>query len=343
MDNSNGVLPDPRFTPAVEREPPHYTSLLRRVFMVNAGVLVAAGAVTVAVFAPRDLDAIAAEEAVVLAAASAVMLVLNVVLLRAALAPLAELTRRAKTLDPARAGQSVEVSGPRSEATELGQALNDMLGGLAHERREATRRVLAAQEAERLRVAQELHDEVGQTLTAILLQLAHAARSAPRELAAQLVETREAARQCLEDVRRIARELRPEALDDLGLPSALIALAGRLDAGMGVRVRCAIDRDLPQLSDEQELVVYRIAQEALTNVARHSGSAVADLRLGLGAGRIVLSIVDQGRGVAGAPEGGGLRGMRERAELVSATFTVTALDEGGTAVELAVPLEAAAA
>jgi two-component system sensor histidine kinase UhpB len=259
VEDSNGGVRDPPGPVAAAHRIPGYTSLLRRVVAVNAGVLVGACAVTLAVFAPRDFDASAAEEAIVLAGASAIMLVLNVVLLRAALAPLAQLTRLAQTLDPGRTGQRVQVSGPPSEATELGHALNDTLARVEHERREATRRVLAAQEAERLRVAQELHDEVGQSLTAVLLQLARTARLAPRELAAQLAETQETARQSLDDVRRIARELRPEALDDLGLPSAL---AGRLDAGMAVRVRCSIEGDLPHLSEEQELVIYRVAQEA---------------------------------------------------------------------------------
>jgi two-component system sensor histidine kinase UhpB len=199
--------------------------------------------------------------------------------------------------------------------------------------------VLAAQEGERLRIAQELHDEVGQTLTAVLLQLGRSARHADPKLESELLETQETARASLEDVRRISRELRPEALDDLGLASAIVALTERFSQGVGLNVRRVIDRELPPLSEEAELVIYRVAQEALTNVARHADTDRAELSLTSSNGRLILRVADHGRGFDPTrAEGGGLRGMRERAVLVGAQLAVSRAPRGGAEVRLTVPV-----
>ena len=152
---------------------------------------------------------------------------------------------------------------------ELAEAFNDMLERLENERRDSARRVVRAQEAERRRVARELHDELGQSLTGVLLQIDQAIR-VPDE--ADLEEAREGARRSLDDVRRIARDLRPDTLVELGLASALNALATRFTNQCGVVVDRHLDRDLPALGEDVEVVVYRVAQEALTNIARHAGA-----------------------------------------------------------------------
>src|SRR5437763_11068354 len=161
----------------------------------------------------------------------------------------------------------------------LPHTFNAMLVRLQDERREATGRVLAGQEAERLRIAQELHDQVGQQLTAVLLLLSRLRSRAPADLAPTVLEVQGSVRTSLEDLRRIAIELRPEALDDLGLESALAVLCDRFAQRSGLEVSCRIGDPLPNLSPETELVIYRVAQEALTNVARHSGSDRAELSL----------------------------------------------------------------
>src|SRR5262249_24334920 len=155
------------------------------------------------------------------------------------------------------------------EVVVLAEALNAMLGRLEDERRESSRRILAAHEGERLRIARELHDEVGQMLTAVALQAERAADEGSRQDEA----LHEIARTVLlssEDVHRIGRELVPEALDDLGLVSALIALCSRVEKHGAVIVRRDLDWRLPTLPAEVELVIYRVAQEALTNVLRHA-------------------------------------------------------------------------
>jgi two-component system sensor histidine kinase UhpB len=148
-------------------------------------------------------------------------------------------------------------------------------------------------------------------------------------------------RASIEDVRRIAIELRPEALDDLGLASALAVLAQRLSERLGLEVEVRIDADLPELTPETELVVYRVAQEALTNAARHSGSDRAELTLGHRDGTLGLTVRDQGSGLSCADAAGtGIRGMRERATLIGARLEVGNRASGpGCEVRLEVPVE----
>jgi two-component system sensor histidine kinase UhpB len=226
---------------------------------------------------------------------------------------------------------------PTSEAGELALTFNEMLARLESERREATGRVLAGQEAERLRIAQELHDQVGQELTAVLLGLARVQARVDPPLRAELAQVQESVRSSLEDVRRIALELRPEALDDLGLISALAVLCERFAERAGLIVEQHIDDELPTVDPESELVIYRVAQEALTNVARHSGAGRAELSLRATDPGIVLTVSDAGRGLPiGAEPGTGIRGMRERAALIGAMLTLDSNPHGGCTVTLAV-------
>lgn len=332
--SARSAVPD-RVVPAVPARR-RYTPLFRRVAATNAVLLTLACAVTILVLSPDKVTSFALSEAVVLVAALALVVVLNLGLLRRALAPLEQLAALARRVDPARPGQRVPVDRDESEVSELARTFNEMLERLEVERRDSTRRVLAAQEAERLRVAQELHDEVGQTITAVLLQLGRTAKRAPAELRPELAEAQDTARASLDDVRRISLELRPEALDDLGLTSALVALTDRLAQRTGVRVTRRLPAELPELSGEAELVIYRVAQEALTNVVRHAESGSAELELARAGGRLTLTVRDAGRGTV-PREGGGIRGMRERAGLIGAQLAVAAAPGGGVEVRLDVP------
>lgn len=317
----------------------HYSPLFWRVLALNAGVLVAACAMTLLIVSPRDLSSIAAEEALVLVGALALLAGVNLVLLKGALRPLERVTRFAQELDPNRPGQRVPWEADTSEAGQLAGAINEMLGRLETERRLGVHRALQAQERERLRVAQELHDQVGQALTGVLLQLSRVVKHSPPAERAEAIEAQEAVRACLDDVRKIAIELRPEALDELGLWSALAALAERLSESGGVRIERCVDTALPELAEEVELVIYRVAQEALTNVMRHAEAKEAELVVERRADRLVLRVADSGRGLRSDDgEGVGLRGMRERAVMVGADLTVANRDDGGVEVVLEVPL-----
>jgi two-component system sensor histidine kinase UhpB len=128
-------------------------------------------------------------------------------------------------------------------------------------------------------------------------------------------------------------------LDDLGLVSAIDALAADVTEASGVPVTVEVDPHLPGLGADAELVVYRIAQESLTNVVRHAGAQAVDLSLRhADADRVVLTVTDDGCGIGDGPEGAGIRGMRERALLVGAELSVGPQDGAGTEVRLWVPV-----
>jgi two-component system sensor histidine kinase UhpB len=318
-----------------------YLSLFQRVAGPNALLLIAAVAVTITVLAPHKLSSVAIEEAGVLVAALALLVFVNLYMLRRVVRPLQALTALARRVDLSRSGERMPGAEPTSEAGELAVTFNQMLDRLEAERRDATSRVLAGQESERLRIAQELHDQVGQELTAVLLMLSRVQTRVPNELRAAVEEVQDEVRASLENVRRIAVELRPEALDDLGLVSALAVLGQRLGERSELRVEERIAPELPPLTPDIELVVYRVAQEALTNAVRHSGSDCAELTLDGEDGRLVLTVRDAGRGMpAHSRAGTGMRGMRERASLVGGTLEVLNGPSGrGCTVRLDVPLE----
>jgi two-component system, NarL family, sensor histidine kinase UhpB len=314
-------------------------SLFWRLFATNAAILVAASLVLA--LSPATVSSpLALTEAVVLAAGLTAMLILNLVMMRRAFDPLRRLTALMRRVDPLRPGKRIPVYGDDTEVLELTESFNQMLDRIEDERRSSARRLLAGQEAERRRIAQELHDEIGQTLTALLLQLGRAAKHAPADLRTELEEAQEAARSSIADVHRIVGQLRPEALDDLGLASALTTLTDRLAERTGLRLRRRIDRNLPPLAPEQELVIYRIAQESLTNAVRHADADAAELRLHNGAQGLVLSVADDGSGMSGlASNGGGIRGMRERAVLIGAQLAIDSQPGRGVEVRLTLPPE----
>jgi two-component system sensor histidine kinase UhpB len=275
------------------------------------------------------------EEVVLLLAGLVVMLLADLLLLRQALTPLARLARVMGQVNMLRPGQrAVGFERSSSEVLALALAFNEMLARLEQERRESAGRVLAAQEDERLRIARELHDEIGQTLTAVALRAEHVSRQGSQERP-ELAELADVIQHSLQDVRRISRELRPEALDDLGLVNALIALCSRVAEQSGLRVHRQLKSHLPELSAEIELAIYRIAQEALTNAMRHAEASEVTVSLAQTSGELVLTVSDNGRGLPEqVTEGGGLTGMRERAMLIGADLEITPVPGHGVSVTL---------
>jgi two-component system sensor histidine kinase UhpB len=309
-------------------------SLFWRVFATNAGVLLVAGGILslspASVPAPTSVSEIA-----VLLLGLTVMLLVNAVLLRRAFVPLTRLTALMRRVDPLNPKDRIPVYGRDAEVVELTRAFNQMLDRLDAERRESAHSALAGQESERQRLARELHDEISQGLTAVLLQLGRAAKRAPPELRDELESAEDAARSSLEEVQRIIRELRPEALDELGLMSALSILADRMSEQTGLRIVRKLDPGSSALSPDEELVVYRIAQESLTNVVKHAGASEAVLTLEPTASGVSLSVRDDGRGIDGRwTAGKGIRGMRERALQIGAELSVQSPPDGGVEVRL---------
>jgi two-component system sensor histidine kinase UhpB len=316
--------------------------LLWRVFAINAGLLLVG--TLVLVLSPGRLNAsIAVVETLDLVVGLVVMLAANLLLLRRTLAPVDRLVERMRTVDLLRPGQRLAERGG-IEVVEVVRAFNQMLDRLETERRESSHRALAAQEAERLRIARGLHDEVGQVLTGVLLQLDALAEADPDSRRRRIDETKDAIRQTLEEVRRIAQELRPELLEHLGLVSALTELSRTFATQSGIIVARRFAGDLPSLSAEGELAIYRVTQESLTNIARHAQASRVELTLEPGPGSVVLRVIDNGRGMTEAASlngRGGLRGMRERAVLVGGAFAVKPGRRGGVEVRLEVPAERA--
>ena len=311
-------------------------SLFWRIFALNAVVLGSATALLL--WAPVTVSVpVLLTEAVILVSGLVVMLVANAALLRIGLAPLDRLTRLMATVDLLRPGQRLPEGG-HGQTAELIRTFNAMLDRLEHERASSSARALSAQEAERRRIAQELHDEVGQSMTAILLSLERAADEADEPLRGELRQMQEITRGSLDEVRRLVRRLRPGVLEDLGLVSALTSLTGEFATHVALRVVRRFDTGLPALDQQTELVLYRVAQEALTNAARHADADKVEVSLRHCGETVVLTVVDDGRGTQAAPEGAGMRGMRERALLVGATLDVTSRPRAGTEVRLTVPL-----
>ena len=312
-------------------------SLFWQVFLIDAAVLVVI-TILLAV-SPITISApIKVGQLAVLLVGLVVLLLVTLVVLRRTLAPLEQLTQIMRQVDPLSPGQRVSIDETDTDVAALTAAFNDMLDRLETERRESARMALSSQEAERRRIAHELHDEIGQVLTAILLQIEGMAGDIPSGLRVQLDELRETARVGAEDVRRIARRLRPEALDELGLQSALMALTSRMSDQAGVEIHRRIARDLP-LGPDEELVVYRVAQEALTNVARHAQAQNVALSLDQADGHVVLTVSDDGRGADASQlmSSYGVRGMRERALLIGANLAIASEPGRGTTVTLRVP------
>ncbi|GAB2879980.1 HAMP domain-containing sensor histidine kinase [Streptomyces deserti] len=313
-------------------------SLFWRIFSLNAAGLVAA---TAHLLGPVTVSTpVLPGEALVLLTGLAALLTGNALALRFGLAPLQRLGRAMATADLLRPGARAAVAGA-AETAQLITTYNTMLDRLEAERAAGAARALSAQERERHRVARELHDEVGQTLTAVLLQLKRVADRAPEDLREEIGQAQEATRAGLDEIRRIARRLRPGVLEELGLHSALRSLAAEFTTH-GLTGRHHLPGDLPPLTPESELVVYRVAQEALTNTARHAAADRAELRLCPVPGGVELLVRDNGTGLGRAQEGAGITGMRERALLTGAALTLEPAPGRGTDVRLRIPLTAGA-
>jgi two-component system sensor histidine kinase UhpB len=311
-------------------------SLFWRVLAANAAILIAG--TLVLLFAPGPLHKHTADlDVAALLIGLLIMVAVNGTLLRRLFVPLERLARRMQTADVLRGSQPVPIEGAGEIGT-LGRAFNGMMERLEAERREAVTRALEAREEERRRLARGLHDEVGQSMTAVLLQLRGLIADALPEQRERLAEAQNVVKTSLAEVRRLAQELRPELLDHLGLSSAITNLASDFERDSQVRVRREIARNLPPLDPRVELVVYRVAQESMTNVARHANASEVLVSLESANGSVVLRVVDNGRGFPQEQvEAGGLRGIRERALIANAAVAIKPGPDGGVEVRLEVP------
>ena len=314
--------------------------LLSQIVAINALLVMAT--VLVAVVATNLDLRVAAErdQFLILFAGVLGILLANAMLLRRRLEPLDELIRAMEKVDLSAPGLESPVHLESEEVARLHGAFLRMLERLKSERRQGARAVLRAQEEERRRIAQDLHDEVNQALTAIALRLEALRQNAPPELDAELRETRRLAAQAMDELLSLARQLRPTTLDDMGLIPALRTQVRDFADQTGIQADFRPRGDVPPLSDDQQLVIYRVTQESLSNVAQHAEARHVMVELSF-VGRTVLRISDDGRGVeattggAGSRNGGlGLSGMQERALLVGGQLEVHSVEGRGTTVTL---------
>jgi signal transduction histidine kinase len=208
--------------------------------------------------------------------------------------------------------------------------------------RETVQRIVEAQELERQRLARELHDETGQALTSILLGLKTLEEAEGKdEFGSAVAQLRELVVATLQDVRRLAVELRPKALDDFGLVPALERLAATFAEQTGIAVELESRLPEPRMPIDVETVLYRVVQEALTNVVKHAGAERVSILLRERDSKVAAVIEDDGRGFSPETEsesGLGLVGMRERVALVNGRLDVESAEAAGTTIVVEVPL-----
>lgn len=218
-------------------------------------------------------------------------------------------------------------------------------------RRELLRQIVSAQEHERQRIARELHDGPGQTLTALGLGLAASSENVLRDPSIarrQLSQLKTLSAGALQELRDIIADLRPSLLDDLGLVPAVRSQAQLLEARSATGVTVVVDGERRRLDPEVETIVFRVVQEALTNIAKHAQADRAEVRLRYGDDALTVTISDDGRGFETADtltppqpghEGWGLLGMRERVTLAGGSWRIAAEPGRGTTIDVRIPLQ----
>ncbi len=236
----------------------------------------------------------------------------------------------------------------RKSESETRRLLQQSLG-LQEDLRCLSRRILTTQEEERKRISRELHDIVGQTLTAINLHLAtlkaEAAKHA-RGMKRDITRTQKLVERSVDKIYRFARELRPTALDDLGLIPALKSLAELFAKESGIRVNLTASVKVESMNSDRRTVLYRVAQEALANVARHAGATRITVQIQEAQDAVCMHITDDGCSFdvqrvlhSGKSKRMGLLGMRERVEMVDGTFSIESEPERGTTITALVPFQ----
>jgi two-component system, NarL family, sensor histidine kinase UhpB len=313
------------------------------------GQVVAANAVlvTLTLFAASlaaGLDISIAEQRwqfLVLALAIVLTLCVNLWMLQRRFAPLERLVDRVEAIDPAEPATFEIGDDPVEEIDRLSLAFQGLLKRIDEERRRSGKLVLRAQEQERRRIARDLHDEVNQALTAVLLRLEALAQDSAPEQREQVTELKALTGQAMDELLRLARQLRPTALDDHGLAPAVEAQVRNFSERTGVDARIEVHGDPGCLDDETQTVVYRVAQEALSNAAQHARPRRVEVALTAGeGGGVELRVRDDGDGFdpQDTREGGlGLAGMAERARLAGGVLDLRSSRGVGTELTLRVP------
>jgi two-component system, NarL family, sensor histidine kinase UhpB len=325
-------------------------SLLIQVLAINLLLIAAAAVIGAAAVGWRIGNVLDAREAIVLGLALLATLLGNWLLLHRRFRPLDELISAMEHIDRLYLpGQTWARGSESAEVRRLRIAFERMIARMEAERLQAGRAVIQAQERERRRLAQDLHDEVNQALTAVALRLQATIEQAPGELRRELIETKRLAGQAMDELLALARQLRPAVLDDHGLLPALQSQVRDFSEQSRIDARFHIRGPVRGLTPEEQLVIYRVTQESLSNIVQHAQATKVVVELSF-VGRTLLSITDDGRGLDSGRSNGhalgevallgrgglGLSGMRERALLIGGRLRVFSAPGEGTRVELRV-------
>lgn len=330
-------------------------SMLWKVMVAN-GVIIVVGAVGGVLLTLWGLRSGAVLETMLpfVIAGLAATLVVNFLLVQLAFRPLYQLREVMETVEHGRLEARAPEIREDPDVRRVAETLNAMLDRLQQQRRMAASQILAALEAERRRIARELHDETSQALATLLLHLDLTVRSLPRcgdeqgrnqvqQARRRLEESRQLVESTLDEVRKLTVELRPTVLDDLGLVPALRwYIHTKLDPA-GVEAKLDVTGFERRLPDELETVIFRVVQEAVTNVLRHARARRVSVELHEEPELLYVRVQDDGRGFSpeqliGQPERSiGLAGMRERAALVDGRLEIRSRPGQGTTVELTIP------
>jgi two-component system sensor histidine kinase UhpB len=276
----------------------------------------------------------------VLVLAIVLTLCVNLWMLQRRFDPLERLVERVEAIDPAEPATFELSDDPVDEIDRLGSSFQRLLRRMDEERRRSGKLVLRAQEEERRRIARDLHDEVNQALTGVLLRLEALAHDTPPDHREQVSELKRLTGQAMDELLRLARQLRPTALDDHGLGSAVEAQVRSFSERTGVEARVELHGDPSELDEETQTVVYRVAQEALSNVAQHARPGRVDVELNASGAGVELRVRDDGGGfdpLAGRGGGLGLAGMAERARLAGGSLDLRSARGAGTELTLRLP------
>ena len=315
-------------------------SLIGQILGVNV-LLVTATLFAASVAAGLDLSIQGQRwQFLVLAMSIMLTLLVNMLMLRRRFSPLERLIERVEEIDPAQpSGFEAPERNRVEEIDRLTASFRRLLERIEAEQRRSGRLVLRAQEEERKRVARDLHDEVNQALTAILLRLEALSQGAPPELASELQGLKWLVNQAMEELLSLARQLRPSALDDHGLIPAIDGQVRRFEAQTGMETVLNTRGEPSSLSDDQQVVLYRVVQEALSNAAQHSEARRVEVDVEAGNGSVTMRVTDDGKGfdADAARSRLGLDGMAERARLVGGGLDVESKPGAGTALTLHIP------
>jgi two-component system sensor histidine kinase UhpB len=323
------------------------SALLTQVLTVNTLVIVAT-VFAASVAARLDLgNSTGLRQFLVVIAAILTTILANNFVMRRRFAPLESLTRTMECMDLTMPGMRAQASsGEPADVARLRESFNLMITRLEAERVGTAAAVLRAQESERARVARDLHDEVNQALAAVSIRLAATAEGAPPEFAEELAETQRLATQAMQELLGLARDLRPAALDDHGLLPALRTQVRLFGERFGIPAQFAADGTRLFLGEFEQLVVYRVVQEALSNAARHAHASRLRVAVtGCNGPQVRVAVSDDGSGFDPnrvRDGGSGLAGMRERAMLAGGRLDVRTVPGAGTTIELVVDQKATA-